>query len=248
MDPALLPDPTAGGAAGVPPAPPAPQMVPNPAYAQWMQLQQAVQAAQQKNAEAQKKFDDAIALIKRDGIHGFRIDIEADSTIAPDEEAAQEQALGFIKEFVPFIEQIIPQCVGNPAFCDFAEKLVLFAMRPFKVARTLEESVTKLFESMKTMPPPPPKGSEGKGGADSPADLALRGRDIQAREQIAQQNNTVKMAQIASQERIKGDELALEDKKHHDTLAAGIDKEASERAFRDVRTGAIEAREATKLT
>jgi hypothetical protein len=225
-----------------------PPMMPNPQFAQWQKMQQAIQQLQQANQAEQKKFDDAVALIKSDGIHGFRIDIEADSTIAPDEEAEQVQAIGFIKEFVPFIEQIIPQCMGNPAFCDFAEKLVLFAMRPFKVARTLEEATTKLFEQMKGMPPPPPKGADAKGGgADSPQDLAVRTNETQVKQQIARDTNAVKEQQIASNERIKTAELALEAKQHHDTLAEGINKEADQRAFRDVRAGAIEAKEATAL-
>jgi hypothetical protein len=76
-----------------PPMPAAPQMMPNPAYAQWQKMQQAAQAIQAANQAAQKKFDDAVALIKKDGVHGFRIDIEADSTIAPDEEAEQAQGV-----------------------------------------------------------------------------------------------------------------------------------------------------------
>jgi hypothetical protein len=224
-------------------------MMPNPQFQQWQQLQQQIQAITKANQMAQQKFDAAVALIKKDGVHGFRIDIEADSTIEPDVEAEQEQRVGFIKEFVPFIEQIIPMCMGNPSFCDFAEKLVLFAMRPFKVARMLEESVTALFEDMKGMPPVPPKGAQqGKSGADSPQDLAVRANDTQARLRIAQGNNTVQMAKIHSEEQLEGAKLALQAKEHHDTLAEGINREADQRAFRDVRTGAIEAREAERLT
>ena len=247
---AAAPSPAAGAPAGqtqLPMAMPQVPMMPNPQFAQWQQLQQQIAAITQANQKAQQKFDAAVALIRKDGVHGFRIDIEADSTIEPDVEAEQEQRVGFIKEFVPFIEQIIPMCMGNPSFCDFAEKLVLFAMRPFKVARMLEESVTALFEDLKGMPPAQPKGAQGKSGADSPQDLAVRANDTQARLQIAQQSNLVKEQQIDSQERTKMAELALSAKVHHDTLAAGISKEADIRAFRDVRAGAIQAREAEGL-
>lgn len=221
-------------------------MVPNPAYAQWQQQVQAVRQAMAQNQAAQKKFDDAVALIKKDGALGFRIDIEADSTIAPDEEAEKESRTQFLQEFVPFLGQIVPFCQGNPAAADLGEKLTLFAMRPFKVARTLEESVTAFFEALKGMPPPQPQG-KGASGADSPQDLAVRAKDTEARVAIAQQSNMVKLQQINSNERIKGAELALEAKQHHDTLAANISKEADMRAYRDIRGNAIEAKEAQTL-
>ncbi|MDE2470419.1 MAG: hypothetical protein KGL35_17155, partial [Bradyrhizobium sp.] len=163
--------------------------------------------------------------------------------------AEQEQRTTFMREFVPFLEQILPVAQGNPALADLAESMTLFVMRPFKVARTLEETVTKAFAALKQMPPVPPKGAQGtpKSSADSPQDLAVRNADIQSRAQIAQQTNAVKMVQIQSQERMKEAELALDAKVHHDTLAEGISREADQRAYRDVRTNALEAREAGAL-
>src|SRR6185312_2297824 len=221
-------------------------MAPNPMFAQWQQLKAMRDQAVQQNQAAQQKFDAAVALIKKDGIHGFRIDIEADSTIAPDEQQEKQDRTEFLQEFVPFLGQIVPFCQGNAAAADLGEKLTLFAMRPFKVARQLEESVTKFFDALKGMPPPAPQG-KGAGSADSPQDLAVRANDTQARVQIANQQNAVKLAQINSQERIKTAELALDAKMHHDTLAETMSREADQRAFRDVRAGAIEAKEAGTL-
>jgi hypothetical protein len=241
-----------GPVPGAPPAtgtalvPVQPQMMPNPQFAKWQQFKQLRDQAMQKNQEAQKKFDDAVALIKRDGVHGFRLDIEADSTIAPDEQAEQEQRTLFLHEFIPFLNQIVPFCQGNPAAASLGESLVLFAMRPFKVARTLEEAVTKFFEELKNLPPPQPKGGNASG-PDTPQALAQRQADTQSRERIAQEGNAVKMAQIASTERVKTAEIALDAKQHHDHLAAEISKEADMRAFRDVRAGAIQSREASRL-
>lgn len=221
-----------------------PQMVQNPQFQQWMQIKQARDQAMQANMAAVQKFRDAVALIKSDGVHGFRIDVEADSTIAPDEQAEKENAVEFLREFVPFLSQIVPFCQGNPAAADLGEKLTLFAVRPHKVARTLEESITKFFETLKQMPSP--QGND-KGGADSPADLAVRANDTKARVAIAQQKTATDMAKMQSTERIETAKLELSAKEHHDTLAAGISKEADQRAFRDIRGEAIQSREAGRL-
>ena len=92
-----------------------PQMMPNPQFQQWLQLKQTREAAFQKNMAAVQKFRDACALIKSDGVHGFRIDVEADSTIAPDEQAEKENSTEFLREFVPFhvIAKIIAVLPGQ---------------------------------------------------------------------------------------------------------------------------------------
>lgn len=249
----------AAGPAGAPLSPPgvgAPaatgtsmvQMVPNPAFAQWQQQYQAVQQAMAKNQEAQQKFDAAVALIKQDGVHGFRIDIEADSTIAPDDQQEMETRTLFMQQFVPFLSQIVPFCQGNPEAAILGEKLTLFAMRPFKVARVLEESVTRFFESLQKMPPPQPKDAGTKqGGADTPQALAQRQQETASRERIANQKNAVDMAQIASDERIQAAKLEQQTLEHHQQLAHEISKEADMRAFRDIRGEAIQSRAARNL-
>jgi hypothetical protein len=55
-----------------------------------------------------------VALIKKDGPHGFRIDIEADSTIAPDEQAEKASRTQFMREFVPFMQTMVPIAQGKP--------------------------------------------------------------------------------------------------------------------------------------
>lgn len=235
------------------PGQPGQAMVPNPAYAQWQQARQMVMKIEMANQAAQKKFDDACALIKKDGIHGFRIDIEADSTVAPDEQAEKAARTEFMEKFVPFLEVIVPMCMGNPPMADVGEQMTLFVMHGFKVSRPLEDAVTKMFEALKAMPPQPPGGAkpgqQGQGGgADSPQDLAVRAGDTKARLQIAQQQTAAKLAQVASQERIANDKLAMEAQQHRDTMAADLEKEADQRVFRDVRASALEAREASRLT
>jgi hypothetical protein len=204
---------TAGppGDPGQPPqAPP-----PNPALvayqqqlAQWQQLKQQVDAITAGNQQKQQEFDAAVALIKSDGAHGFKIDIEADSTIAPDEQAEQAGRTDLIAKLVPLLEQVIPLAQGQPALADLAKELVLFALRGFKVGRPLEEVVEKAFVAVSKMPPPPPKGGAGSG-ADTPAALALRKHEVDSRVQIDQGDQ-----QIEAQKVKQGDaKLALERQK-----------------------------------
>ncbi len=176
MQPPLGAPPAMGG--NVVPMRPqqAPQMVPNPEYAQWMKVAQARALVVAKNAAKQKQFDDAVALIRKDGVNGFRLDIESDSTIALDEAQERTDRTEFIGELLPLLQQIIPVAMGNPQAAEFGKQLVMFGVRAFPSARGLEDSLEQLFDSLAGMSPPPPKGAAGK----APADPALEKAKLDA--------------------------------------------------------------------
>jgi hypothetical protein len=252
--PAAVPNgPAAGGPPGQPGAPPAPP--PNPAMqayqqqmAQWQQAAQAAQAVQQQNQQLQQQFDAAVALIKSDGVHGFRIDIEADSTIAPDEQAEKTSRVEFMEKFVPFLEQIVPLSQGNPAAAEMAEQMTLFVMRGFRVARPLEETVTKFFASLSKMPPPPPKGGGKASGVDSPADLALRAKEQTDKDSIERQKLALQQEQFTESEATKRMQVLTQEKNQHDRLGLDVAHMAKSDALAGARLTHIETRDASSLT
>lgn len=185
------------GAAPPPPPDPAIQAY-QAQMAQWQQALQRVQAIVAKNQQKQQAFDKAVALIKSDGMHGFRIDIEADSTIAPDEQQEKQSRVEFMQQFIPFLGQIIPFCQGNPAMAALGREMTLFTVRAFRVARPLEESIGKAFDAFAKMPPnPKATGQDNKAPAQQGADpheVALRAHEIATNAQTDQAALQVKAA------------------------------------------------------
>lgn len=240
----------------VTPFPQQPAAVPNPAFAQWQQQQQQVQQIVAANAQLQAQFDAAVKLIKEDVKHGFRIDIEADSTIAADEQAEKQARTEFISEAVPLLGQLIPMAQGNPALADAAKELFLFGMRAFKAARPLEETFEKAFDAIGKMPPAPPKGKKGgASGVDSPADIALRAKQIQAdsaddqgKNQIAAQANAIKAQQVAGELQLGQQKLQAEIAHNSTKLSLDAQSAQDEANFRRERGMAAEARTASGLT
>lgn len=194
-----------------------PAMVPNPAFQQWLQQAQQVQAVMAENQRRQQQFQAAVDLIKRDGIHGFKLDIEADSTIAPDEQAEKQARTEFITAIVPLMEQIVPMAMGNRAFAEFGKELSLFGARGFRVARPLEESLEKLWDEIAGMPPQPPKGAQ-KGAGQNPQIEA-------AKVQAQTQQNTAKVAADVHDTQIKAqvDQQAIAQKQQEAQLKAVTD-------------------------
>jgi hypothetical protein len=81
--------------------------------------------AEQKSAwDAEKRrrsgeFLAACEFIKRDVTNGYRIDIEADSMVAPDEQAEKQARTEFLTSIMPLLQVVTPQIQGNPAMAPF---------------------------------------------------------------------------------------------------------------------------------
>ena len=197
-----------------------PGMMPNPAFAQWQQQAQQVQAIMAQNQQKQAQFYAAVALIKKDGMHGFRLDIEADSTIAPDEQAEKMARIEFLQQMVPLLEQIVPIAQGNPPLASLSSQITLFAVRGFRAGRPLEEAFEAAFDAIAKMPPNPKfTGQDQKAGT--------------------QQNPQVEMAKVQAdvsdtQTKAKTDMLAIAQKQQQAQLqaqqAASRDAAEQERA------------------
>jgi hypothetical protein len=242
-----------GGAAPQGTAPPNPAMQQyQQQMAQWTQLAQAQAQVIQANQKKQQEFDQAVQLIKQDGVHGFRIDIEADSTIAIDEAEDQENRAEFLRSFIPLMEQMVPIAMGNPAMANLAKDLTLFGVRGFREARSLEETIATAFDVLAKMPPPPAKGATG---ADSPADLALRGKQIQADDAktqaqltIAREKNAIEMAKLGQTSHDNAAELAQRDAEARASHGLEIAKSAEDAEFKRSRADALDARGASRLS
>jgi hypothetical protein len=236
-----------------PPAAPAPPPDPEiQAYAQammqWKDAQQKVQQIQQANAQKQQDFSAAVALIKEDGVHGFKIDIEADSTIAPDEQAEKKARTEFLGEFIPLMQQVIPIAQGNPAMAELAKQITLFGVRAFPTARGLEETIEKAFDAIAALPPHPSQQPPQKDSPDSPAALALRKHEIDSRSQTETQKLAVQEQKIATDARIKTLDIAATSQDATRKLALEAERGARQDAITGARLTHIESRDASRLT
>jgi hypothetical protein len=182
----MLPHPPMGGnvlpfpGGGMMP-PQQPPMMLNPAFAQWMQMKQAWDA---ETASRQQKFMAACELLRGDAAKSYKIDIEADSTVAADEEAEKAARTEFLRAIVPFMETMVPIMQQNPAMAPLGAEMIKFAFHAFPSSRQLEDALDSALEKMQQMPPPPP---QQKGNTKSPqeiqAETQIEGAKLQATQQ-----------------------------------------------------------------
>ncbi len=109
-------------------------------------------------------FQQAVELLKNDALRGFRIDIETDSTVAPDQQAEQDSRVAFLTAMGGFLQQALPMAQQAPQAAPLMAEMLTFAVRGFKAGRQLEQAFDQFGQSVQQMaqaaqgpqePPPP---------------------------------------------------------------------------------------------
>lgn len=144
----------------------------NPEQAQQMlqQLQgQAQEAIQQLDAQAQKisetvTKDQVKKLLDDQRLRPFVLDIETDSTIAPDENAQKQRATEFITAVGGFLNQAIQAVQVVPQSAPLMADTLKYVASQFRAGRELDATIDEFAENMKAM------GQQQK--ADPAADAA----------------------------------------------------------------------------
>ena len=236
------------------PQPPIP-MMPNPAYQQWMQQ---AQAWQQEKQRRDQQFLKACAYIKEDAAKRYNIDIEADSTIAADEEAEKASRTQFLQAITPFLEMAIPQMQNNPVIAPLIGKMIMFAVRAFPVSRQLDDAFEDAIQKLEAMPPNPQMGQQGGKNTKSPMEIQAEAQiekgkqqtDLavaQARSQSDQAANAIKLMQLYQQAQGDQAKLAAEAQKSQAELALQGRIEAGREALETARVQHMVARDMTGL-
>jgi hypothetical protein len=95
-------------------------------------------------------WDDVLAILRSDGMRGYRVDIETDSTIQADVSRAKANAGEFVQGFGGFIQAVGPAVQAGFMPMDVAADLLTAFARQFKLGRQAEDALDRLS---KTKPP-----------------------------------------------------------------------------------------------
>jgi hypothetical protein len=139
--------------------------------------QQHQMMAQQAQAQGQQPpppppepqgpfMEDVVGLLRNDRLRTFRIDIETDSTIAPDEAQEKQDRAEFLQSFMTFLQGAAPLLPVAPELGPVFKDLMLFGIRAFRVGsgmeETIERSMDQLGQRLAQPPAPPPDPNQAK--------------------------------------------------------------------------------------
>ena len=124
-------------------------------------------------------------LMADDALRSYRIDIETDSTIAPDEQRDKEQAVEAVTAMGTFIQGVAPLVQAGQLSPQVAGEALKWFIRKFRMGRELEDFIGQ----MEAQPQQPPKDPE----AEAKAQAAMQKAQMDA--QAKQQEMQLKMAE-----------------------------------------------------
>jgi hypothetical protein len=192
------------------------------------------QLAMQKAADM---FQKAVKLLRNDKLRGFRIDIETDSLIEPDQQEMQQartQLMGAISQFLP---QAMEAGAASPELKPLLARLLMFFLRGFKASRDIESAFEQFIDDMtrdsaKPKPPPPPTPDQIKAEMMK-EQQANENKRMEAQAAMDQKNfeneQAAKAADFQIEQKRAADDFALEQQKQAAELQAMREKMALDR-------------------
>jgi hypothetical protein len=224
--------PQAMGAPGQPPQPgnaPAPPQGPPKAP----DIPQEIQEILDKPTQ-----EDLIGLIHDDGLRGYRIDIETDSTIAADEQAEKQSRQEFVTVLGGMLQQAVPVAQQVPELVPVIGESLLFLTRAYRTGRQLEDTIenavaaieAKAKNALSAPPPPDPKVEIEKNRLAIEAQRAQsEAADRQARLEMDKQETAARFQMDAQKQQ---SETARADREHALTISKGQNEQ--DRANREL--------------
>jgi len=163
------------------------------------QIQQAAQQAQLQGQPSppippgvedilkSPTWEDVQALLTNNAMRQFRIDIETDSTIEPNEMDEQERTVQFITAISGFFAQVGPLVAAQPLLGRMFGEMIKFAARRFRAGRQLEDVIDSTIDQMLAQASQP----QPQAPAEQPDTTPIAVAQInQQTEQMVQQGET----------------------------------------------------------
>ena len=157
--------------------------IPTMAQAQQMAMQ-AQQNGEEFDVEKVVTIEQIDALLKNQRLRPFVLDVESDSTIAPNEEAEKASRIEFIAAVGGFIQQAGGMVAAQPETAPFAAKMLKFTANSFRGGRELQGAIDEFAESIEKMASQPKGPSPEQMKAQ--ADQQKMQMDLQMAQQKAQ--------------------------------------------------------------
>lgn len=146
-------------------------------------------------------WEEVTALLRDNSARNFRIDVETDSTIEPDEAEQKESAVEFTTALGTFISQWGPQVQANPALAPLAAEVLKFTVRKFRAGRELEAVIDQTMDKIMS------GAGQPQGEAKQAPDHSIEVQQLKNQAEEMKQAGETERAQL--QARIDAMELEL---------------------------------------
>jgi hypothetical protein len=168
------------------------------------QAQQLTQQAAQMKQQGQQlqvqlgklaqtvTIEKVMQLLREQKLRPFILDIETDSTIAPDENASKQRATEFVTAVGGYMREAMPLVTSMPQAAGVVADTLKFVTSQFRAGRELEGTIDQFADAMKAKAeqPSPPNPEAMKAQAEAQAAQAKQKQDAET----SAADNAAKMA------------------------------------------------------
>ena len=206
------------------------------------QLQLQAQAAQQQGQPpppvspqvqsqlAQPTWDDVMGILGNAATRQFRIDIETDSTIEPNEQEEKQRRIEFVQTVGELMAKALPVLQSTPALFPVISESLKFLVRGFRAGREMEDVIDRAMDQLQQQ--------SGQGNPQAGQQQAQQQSD-QAKAQAAMLTAQARMGQVQNDQahlQIEAQRAGME----HQAALAGVQAENA-RTAADERVGIRQA-------
>ena len=142
-----------------------------------------------------------VKLLRSDSAREYQIDVESDTTVAPDDETRKRDFTEFITAMGGLISQGMQAAEAGVLPQDLVGQLILFGLRKFKAGRDIEENIEKAFQAQL-------EAQKQKEGQPSPEEQAQ-----QAKSQLEMAKLDLKRQELMMEAQEAAQKLGLEAQK-----------------------------------
>jgi hypothetical protein len=192
------------------------------------QAKQMIEAAKAKMQmlEATVTLEKVVELLRSQKLRPFVLEIETDSTIQPDEDAAKQRATEFVTAVGGFMQQAVTAVEQVPQMAPLAAEMLKYVASQFRAGRQLEGAIDKFADDIaKTASQPKgptPEQMKAQADAQKSQQDAMKAqsdaKQAQADSQIALMELNFEREKAASEARLE--ELTLANDKWKAELSA----------------------------
>jgi len=125
-------------------------------------------------------FQQAVGLLKDNLLRHFRIKIDTRNLADEEISADREQGTMFIQSLTGLMSQVMPVAQTMPQLAKVVKEVIMFGVRMYPVARSVEASLEQALDELSKNVPPPEQKSAGKAGP-SPEELELKRDELRIR-------------------------------------------------------------------
>lgn len=143
--------------------------------------------------------DEHIQFLRDDGVRNYRIDIETDSTIAPDEEREKQQVVEAIGAMGQFLGTVAPLVQAGQLPAPVASELIKRALRPFRFGQTIEDLLDQAAQAAQQQQQQ--QGGQRDPEAEAKAQATMA--EVQIKQQETQQKMQLDQAEFQAEQKRK---------------------------------------------